>query len=308
MRDYGKVFSTFWTSDSTRGLSDDGKVLALYLLTGPHSNIIGCYRLPDGYASEDLGWTPQRVSKGFGELFQKGFATREESSKWVFVHKHLKWNPLENPNQITGAIKLYDQIPDTSSVKPLMATALQKYTSPNIKGFETLPKPLGNPSETLSKPLGNPSETLSKPETETGSRTGSETETGEGESRARARATPPEKSRYGENGNVLLTREEHAGLCRKFTPELTQKAIAFLDLHIGAKGRNEYKSHNLAMQKWVFDAVKEREFRQARASPGAPPGAWKSTAQRRLEANNQAADEAEILLFGKRAEETNATG
>ena len=55
MRDYGKVFSTFWTSDSTRGMSDDAKVLALYLLTGPHSNIIGCFRLPDGYVSEDEG-------------------------------------------------------------------------------------------------------------------------------------------------------------------------------------------------------------------------------------------------------------
>ena len=128
MRDYGKVFSTFWTSDSTRDLSDDAKVLALYLLTGPHSNIIGCYRLPDGYISEDLGWTLQRVSKGFGELFQKGFATRDEDTKWVFVNNHLKWNPLENPNQITGGVKLYDQIPDASTVKPLIAKALRKYT------------------------------------------------------------------------------------------------------------------------------------------------------------------------------------
>lgn len=161
MRDYGKVFSTFWTSDSTRDLSDDAKVLALYLLTGPHSNIIGCYRLPDGYISEDLGWTLQRVSKGFGELFQKGFATRDEDTKWVFVNNHLKWNPLENPNQITGGVKLYDQIPDASTVKPLIAKALRKYTKPDLRGFETLPKPFADPSETLSEP-----ETETETETE----------------------------------------------------------------------------------------------------------------------------------------------
>ena len=85
---------------------------------------------------------------------------------------------------------------------------------------------------------------------------------------ARAKKTSePKKLRFGENGNVLLTPEEHESLCRKFTPELTEKAISFLDLHIGAKGKDEYKSHNLAMQKWVFDAVKEREAKKARASP-----------------------------------------
>ena len=205
MRDYGKVFSTFWTSDSTRELSDDAKMLALYLLTGPHSNIIGCFRLPDGYVSEDMGWSIQRVSKVFTELFRKGFATREETTKWVFISKHLKWNPLENPNQITGALKLYDQIPDASSVKPLIAKALRKYTRPDLKGYETLPKPFTNPSGTLSKP-----------ETETGTETVAESGAGERE-HARARPKPPpppDKLKFGEHGNFLLTHP----CCRCSTP------------------------------------------------------------------------------------------
>jgi hypothetical protein len=89
-----------------------------------------------------------------------------------------------------------------------------------------------------------------------------------------AKKPQPEKSRFGENGNVLLTAGEHDSLCRKYSSELTEKAIALLDLHIGAKGKDEYKSHNLALQKWVFDAVKEREQRHAvpsRASPHSRP-------------------------------------
>ena len=77
----------------------------------------------------------------------------------------------------------------------------------------------------------------------------------------------PGKNRFGEYGNVLLLQGEYARLCEKFTPELTDKAIAFLDLHIGAKGKDEYKSHNLALQKWVFDAVREREAKKLQASP-----------------------------------------
>ncbi len=90
-------------------------------------------------------------------------------------------------------------------------------------------------------------------------------------SRARGKKPPasePEKDRYGENGKVLLTRTQYENLCARFGKETTGKAIALLDLHIGAKGRDDYKDHNLALQKWVFDAVKEREARQARAAPG----------------------------------------
>ena len=67
---------------------------------------------------------------------------------------------------------------------------------------------------------------------------------------------------------MLLTRSQYENLCSRFGRVETDKAIALLDLHIGAKGRDDYKDHNLALQKWVFDAVKEREARQARASPG----------------------------------------
>ena len=83
MRDYGKVYSTFWSSSTTGGMSDDAKLLALYLMTCHHSTIAGVFRLPDGYISEDLGWVPERVSKGFAELLAKGFANRCETTKWV---------------------------------------------------------------------------------------------------------------------------------------------------------------------------------------------------------------------------------
>lgn len=74
MRDYGKVHTSFWASANIRNLSEDGRALALYLLTCPHGTIAGVFRLPDGYASEDLQWTSKRVREGFAELFANGFA------------------------------------------------------------------------------------------------------------------------------------------------------------------------------------------------------------------------------------------
>ena len=54
MRDYGRVYSTFWSSETTGTMSDDGKLLSVYLMTCSHATIAGVFRLPDGYVAEDL--------------------------------------------------------------------------------------------------------------------------------------------------------------------------------------------------------------------------------------------------------------
>lgn len=79
----------------------------------------------------------------------------------------------------------------------------------------------------------------------------------------------------GEFGNVRLSPDELARLEADFSPERTREAVALLDLHLGAKrGADPYKSHYLAMRKWVFDALWEREARKARfnGAAGRPGG------------------------------------
>lgn len=148
MRDYGVVHTSFWSSGAMCDASDDARLLALYLLTGQHANMIGCFRLPDGYVSEDLRWPLERVSKAFDELFRIGFATRETSSKWVFIHKFLAWNPLGNPNQGIGALRLFIQVPDKCSFKPDLARVLDEAIShldkEKLKGCERVLEPFRN--------------------------------------------------------------------------------------------------------------------------------------------------------------------
>ncbi len=112
MRDYGKVHTSFWSSPTITSMSEDGRMLAMYLITSPHSTIAGVFRLPDGYVCEDLKWSSERVSKGFSELFAKGYANRCETTKWVWVCKHLEWNKPENPNQCKSAAKIALAVPD----------------------------------------------------------------------------------------------------------------------------------------------------------------------------------------------------
>lgn len=148
MRDYGKVYSTFWSSATTGGLTDDAKLLALYLMSCSHSTIAGVFRLPDGYVSEDLGWDAERVKQGFAELLAKGFANRCETTKWVWVCKHLEWNKPENPNQRKSAAKIALSIPDNCDWKQ----AFMRVSS-EVLAIEWPSPP--NPSPTVQQPLLN---------------------------------------------------------------------------------------------------------------------------------------------------------
>lgn len=148
MRDYGKVYSTFWSSSTTHSLSDDGKLLALYLMTCSHNTIAGVFRLPDGYVCEDIGWTTTRVQEAFAELFAKGFANRCGTTKWVWIVKHLEWNKPENPNQRKSAAKVAQSVP------PDCCWKVDFIQECGVE-LDIAPPDLPNPSATVAKPLLN---------------------------------------------------------------------------------------------------------------------------------------------------------
>jgi hypothetical protein len=135
-RDYGRVHHTFWSSSTTGPLSDEAKMLSLYLMTCSHNTIAGMFRLPDGYIAEDTGWDAERVSKGFQELAESGFAKRCPATKWVWICKHLEWNPPENPNQGKAVDKAISNVPSACSWLP--------EANPSERVTETVLKPKNN--------------------------------------------------------------------------------------------------------------------------------------------------------------------
>lgn len=73
----------------------------------------------------------------------------------------------------------------------------------------------------------------------------------------KAKAEEPKK-KYGEFGNVLLTETEYIRLGEDYGEEKRDAAIKYLDLYIPDKGYKS-KSHNMAMRRWVFNAIEEKE-------------------------------------------------
>ena len=71
-------------------------------------------------------------------------------------------------------------------------------------------------------------------------------------------ASPAPKKKYGAYQHVTLTDEEYNRLCVDYGQDMTEKAIDYLDAYIEEKGYKS-KCHNLALRRWVFDAVKKKD-------------------------------------------------
>lgn len=74
----------------------------------------------------------------------------------------------------------------------------------------------------------------------------------------------PAKKKHGDYQNVLLTETEFDNLANDYGFDVRDAAIRFLDEYIEEKGYKS-KSHNLAIRRWVIDAVQKAQNKQQNA-------------------------------------------
>lgn len=129
---FTKIESLIWEDPKFKGLSDDGRILFIYVLTCKHRNIIGLYQLPIMYGAHDLGWSMERINKGLKELLAKGFINYDYEAHTIFIKNFLKYNALENPNQVKAAIKALEGT-YSNSLDSALLEVLETITSPTIK-------------------------------------------------------------------------------------------------------------------------------------------------------------------------------
>ncbi|WHH59128.1 hypothetical protein [Petroclostridium sp. X23] len=114
---YTRVESQFWQDDKMRSVDCDERFLMLYLLTSPHRNILGLYFLPIPYACFDLGWDEKRFTKALEKLEWINRIKYDHKNHTVLVCNYLKYNPLENPNQVKSAIDKLNELPETPLIQ-----------------------------------------------------------------------------------------------------------------------------------------------------------------------------------------------
>lgn len=153
MRDYAKVVPTFWTGKTGKALRAKGNetlIVGMYLMTAPHSNMLGLYYLPLIYIAHETGLGIEGASKGLQGAIEAGFCSFDEASEMVWVHEmaffQIATELKPADKRCMGIQKDFDNLPNN----PFSEAFLSKYKA----AFHLLDaRAIEAPSKPLTKPL-----------------------------------------------------------------------------------------------------------------------------------------------------------
>lgn len=122
------VSPTYWNDQKVRAWHEDGRALALYLLTCPSATGEGFYHLPLGLAAEDLQWPSERLQDALDELVATDFADYDEGPRVVLVVKGLKYHEsMTNPRKWGGALTVLNQVQGSPRLFERFLAAADRY-------------------------------------------------------------------------------------------------------------------------------------------------------------------------------------
>ena len=110
-RKFGQVRVEFWSDEKIRGLTDTERLLAVFLIAGPHTNSLGCYRCPAEYLPIDLAWGQEKTAKAFASLIAKGIIAYCERTRFIWVRNFLRHNKPKTKNNSKGILSELAVIP-----------------------------------------------------------------------------------------------------------------------------------------------------------------------------------------------------
>lgn len=92
MRDYAKISGNFWVSKLGKLLrqKNHAQTTALYLMTSPHSNMIGLYYCPPIYIAHETGLSQEDSIDAINYLGQINFCTYDWDTEFVFIREFTK--------------------------------------------------------------------------------------------------------------------------------------------------------------------------------------------------------------------------
>lgn len=110
-RTFNKVSPAIWRPGRFLSLpTTEAKLLYLYYLTCEHNNSAGCYRLPDGYACSDLGWSVEDYARERQHLVDAELIDFDPECSVIYLERWFKHNPPMNSKHKTGTMRIIEAI------------------------------------------------------------------------------------------------------------------------------------------------------------------------------------------------------
>jgi hypothetical protein len=171
---YGVIWPSFWTGNTGRQLKfdADGRLVATYLMTSPHANIIGVYHCPIQHMAYEIGWPIEGASKGLLKLIDIGFCTFDEATDTVWVHEMAfyqigdRLKPLDK--RVKHVHRFFDGIVNNHIKRAFFEKYGAAYLIPEPLDLPAKTSPIEGASKPLQSPIGGGSDTITVTSTITG--------------------------------------------------------------------------------------------------------------------------------------------
>lgn len=133
MARFRKVDPRIWNDAKFASLSGEAKLMFLYLLTSPSMTVLGALPMRASAVAEELGLDPERYSKRYQELYQRGMV--EYDSRGLFwVRNYMKYNGPDNPKVVISWSSALDLLPECPLLYKVLESARNHCVSRG-KGF-----------------------------------------------------------------------------------------------------------------------------------------------------------------------------
>lgn len=144
---YRKISVRMWNDREFMSLSNDAKLIWVYILTCPAMLPFGAMRATMAGMAEELGMEPKGFREGFQELLAKGLAKHCPKALCLVVPKFIQHNMPENPNVITSWRESIHMAPECDLLDSHMSLVSQQVKGlpePFVKAFaKAFPIPFG---------------------------------------------------------------------------------------------------------------------------------------------------------------------
>jgi hypothetical protein len=162
MRDYSKVGPQFWigpTGKKLRAAGMEAQIVAMYLLTSPHANMLGLYYCPVMFIAHETGIGLEGANKGLQRAIEADFCQYDEASEVVWVMEMASYQVGEalkaNDLRVKGVQNEYASLPEN----PYLALFYEKYSEAfcmsscrgNDSPYEAPTKPLRSQEQEQEK-------------------------------------------------------------------------------------------------------------------------------------------------------------
>lgn len=260
------VDTSFWTDGKVDEFSPEDKYFMLYLLTNPFSTQLGIYEISIKQVAFQLGYSMDAVKVLIDRFETKyGMIFFSPSTNEIAIKNFLRHSIIKGGAPVRDCLikeikkvknkelvaRVFLHIKDSENLNETVQKIITEYEEKN-----------GSLSYTNQKhndiDIVNDNDIDNENDNEVSCPVSSNDTSNDTSNDKPSKKVI--KYKFGEFKNVRLTENEFENLANSFGIELRDQAIKYLDEYIEEKDYKS-KSHNLAIRRWVIEAVKEKSSR-----------------------------------------------